>query len=397
MTHRERILATVEGKATDQLPFVPRLDLWYKANQRAGTLPTKYRKASLADIVDDLGVGYHCVIPDFLDFADPLDTVDRPLGIWRLRSLPYRVVLRDVKRNVSCEGDSTIVEYLTPAGKIRTRAVYDEAMKRAGVTLTHVAEFAIKSIDDYEAVAHIFRHAEVEPQYDRYLMLKEEVGERGVVVAFGGMGGSPMHYIIHELMPYDLFFYHYYDHRKELEWLAEQIAPYFERLFQVAAESPAEIILVGSNYDTQITWPPFFRDHITPSLAKVADTLHAQGKFLLTHTDGENKGLLSEYVKSKVDIADSICPAPMTSLSLAQIREAFSGRITIWGGIPSVAVLESSMSDYEFEQYLDRVCEEAGRGDHLIVSIADTTPPDAKFSRIQRIAEVAKQFGPVEP
>jgi len=36
-----------------------------------------------------------------------------------------------------------------------------------------------------------------------------------------------------------------------------------------------------------------------------------------------------------------------------------------------------------------------GNGDHIILSIADTTPPGAKFDRILKIAQKAKQFGPV--
>jgi hypothetical protein len=85
-TRRERMLATLRGEPTDALPCVPRLDLWYKANSTRGTLPRKYQKATLTEIVDDLDVGYHSIVPDFLDFSDPLDEVDRALGIYRLRT-----------------------------------------------------------------------------------------------------------------------------------------------------------------------------------------------------------------------------------------------------------------------------------------------------------------------
>lgn len=397
MTNRERILAVLRGEPTDCLPYVPRLDLWYKSNKIRGTLPDKYCNATLTEIVDDLGVGFHSIVPDFLDFTDPLDEVDRALGIYRLRTLPYRTVLKGVKRNIYYEGDYTTVEYLTPKGNIRTKVLYDESMRQAGITITHVVEHAIKSVEDYEAVAYIFENAVVEPTYDRYLVAKEEVGERGVAVAFVSLAGSPMHLIQRELMDYTLFFYELHDHPDELRRLADRIGTYFERVFSVVAQSPADVVLYGANYDAKITWPPFFQEYITPSLAAAADILHAQGKFLLTHTDGENKGLLSAYVDSKIDIADSICPTPMTSLSLLEVREAFDSKITIWGGIPSISVLENTMDDKEFEAYMEDLLIQSGKGDHLILSIADTTPPDAKFSRIQRIAELARNFGPVKP
>ncbi len=398
MNYKERFLATLRGEPTDCIPYIPRLDLWYKANKRRGTLPNKYRNASLVDIVDDLDIGFHSVITDHTDFIDPLDQIDRGIGIHRVRLLPYETHLRDIKRNVVFEGDMMTVEYLTPLGNIRTKVLHDESMRNAGITVSHVVEHAIKSVDDYKAIAYIFEHIEVEPAYHKYLVNKEEVGNRGVAVVRGCVGGSPMHFIEHELMPYDLFFFHFFDHPEELKWLADKIDGYYKRVVEVAADSPAEVVFVGANFDSSVTWPPFFAEHVTPSLAATADMIHSKGKYLLSHPDGENKGLLDSYLESKIDIADSICPDPMSSLRLKEIKEAFDGKITIWGAIPSVITLESSMSDYDFEKYMnERVFEEAGRGDHLVLSIADTTPPDANFSRIEKIARMAKEFGPVKP
>ncbi len=61
-------------------------------------------------------------------------------------------------------------------------------------------------------------------------------------------------------------------------------------------------------------------DHPLPVLFKYTPYGRAwtifdkKGKFLLTHTDGENIGLLEEYMACEFDIADSICPSPMTKL-----------------------------------------------------------------------------------
>ena len=55
------------------------------------------------------------------------------------------------------------------------------------------------------------------------------------------------------------------------------------------------------------------------------------------------------------------------------------------------------MSDYEFEKYIDGLLEDIGRGDHLILSFADTTPRDAKLERIKKVAKLSRDFGPVEP
>ena len=50
---------------------------------------------------------------------------------------------------------------------------------------------------------------------------------------------------------------------------------------------------------------------------------------------------------------------------------------------------------FEFEKYLDMTLESVGKGDHMIFSIADTTPPGAEFDRILTIAKKTAEFGPV--
>lgn len=57
--HRERMPATLLGRPTDCIPFVPRVDLWHSASKYSRTLPDRYRKATLPDIVDDLDAGCH--------------------------------------------------------------------------------------------------------------------------------------------------------------------------------------------------------------------------------------------------------------------------------------------------------------------------------------------------
>lgn len=396
--YKQRMLATLRGEPTDQIPFVPRMDLWYKANKRKGTLPDQYKNASLMDIVEDLGVGYHAVVPDFRGFKDPLDDVDRALGIWRIEDCPYRVVLKGVRRNINYEGDYRTTEYITPYGNVKAVTRYTEEHKAAGITLTDIVERVIKDEDDYEAVAYIFENAEVIPSYDSFLSKKEKVGNRGLVVAYANLAASPMHAIQRYLMDYKSFFINIKKNPKKLEWLASKLQKYFDKVFEVVSDCPAKVILSGANYDSTVTYPPLFKRYFKPALKNQAEILHQSNQYLLTHTDGENEGLLEYFIESGIDIADSVCPKPMTKLSLKEYREAFEGKITIWGGIPSVALLESSMSDKRFKEYMDDLfSNQIGKGDHLILSIADTVPPEAKFERIERIATLCEEFGPVTP
>jgi len=395
MTPREQMWAAIRGEPSDRIPWAPRLDLWFRAHQRAGTLPEKYRNASLRDLTDDLGIGYHGVVPDFRDLRGPEDDADRALGIYNLRTMPYQTVLENVRRRVRVEGDRTLVQYETPHGTVETITVYDEAMRRAGISITHVERQPFQSERDYAALGYIFENARVVPQYGGYQGFADYVGDRGLAVGWVTAAGSPMHWIQRELMSLNVFFYEMYDHPDALAQLARQIEGYWNRIVEVVCGCPAEVLLVGANYDATVTYPPFFRDHILPWLRAFARELHARGKYHLTHTDGENTGLLPHYLDAEFDIADSVCPAPMTKLSFQEVRDAFAGRVTIMGGIPSIALLPSSMPDREFDRFLDGFFEQVGRGDHLILGISDTTPPGADFGRILKIGERVEAFGPV--
>ena len=154
------------------------------------------------------------------------------------------------------------------------------------------------------------------------------------------------------------------------------------------------MVLFGANYDLMVTPPPIFERYILPELRRWAARLHAAGKLLACHPDGENDGLCDLLIQSGMDVADSICPAPMTRLSLADYRSRFGTHPAIWGGICSVSVLPDSFTDEEFERHIDDALAAVGDGRGIVLSIADTTPPAASVERVRRIGEKLATWEP---
>jgi hypothetical protein len=385
MTHKERMLKCIRGERTDRLPFTPRLDLWFKANKRAGTLPSKYKNASLDDIIADLDVGYHAVIPDFQDIVSPDDMIDRGIGIFNIRTIPYRTILENVTRKVRSEGPRKWVEYHTPVGSVTTCEIFTEEMKKAGITATHVEKYAIEKPDDYKVIGYIFENIRVEENYSGYLRFADYIGERGIAVGYVNGAASPMHLILRALRPYDQFCFDMMERPELVLETAQKFERYWEQMMSVCAESPAEVLFMGGNFDSSLTYPPFYEEYLMPWIKKFAGMLHAKNKYLLTHTDGENSGLLDLYLKSDFDIADSICPAPMTRLNFSEIRQVFQDKITIMGGIPSTILLSDCMSDNNFNTYLDHFFDNLGGYNKLILGISDTAPPNTDFNRILQV------------
>lgn len=398
MTNKERILAVLRGEPTDVLPFVPRLDNWFYAHEATGTLPDQYKHATLREFADDLGVGFHSIIPNFKGWRKGgYGDLHVGLGIYDLELSPWRVEFHNVgiteERNG--KGEHHVV-YETPKGKISTTTVYTDQMLKDGITLYVVKEHALKSYEDYEALAYIFENAEVTPIYDAYEDYKENyIGDRGVAVALSAMWASPGHYLIKELMGFQDFYMERYDDQEAMDELIGRLAPFCGKLFDAAINSPAEVVLSGANYDFTFTTPKVIEELVVPELKRQSEIAHGMGKFIASHTDGENIMLLEQYVKAGFDIADSICPAPLTKISLKETREIFGDQMTIWGGVPSIALLPASVSDRDFYRLVDETLEVIGRGDHMIISVADTLPPMADFDRLLYLKKKVEEFGPV--
>ena len=204
-----------------------------------------------------------------------------------------------------------------------------------------------------------------------------------------------MHLMLHELIAMDQFFYLLQDEPQAMHELAERMTPFFESILNALLASDAEVVFWGANYDQDLTWPAFFEAEIVSWLKKVSDRAHQSGKFLLTHTDGENKDLLPFYPSCGIDVADSVCPAPMTKCTLKELRIGMGPTTTIWGGIPSVSLLNDSMSEAAFQAYLDDMFHSLGAADHLILGVSDNVPPDVNMARLREIKKRVDAFGPV--
>ena len=394
MTHRERMLATLRGEPTDQIPWAPRMDLWSIAHRARGTQP-KLNGLNTAQLADVLGIGCHAWRADVTLPRGPRDLLLRGLGLDNHPDYPYRVELRGLPVDFHSEAGNIRTVVHTPAGDVVMQLELTPEMARNGISVPFVQSFPLRSLDDLEAVAQVFDHLEVVPTPGAYAAFRARIGERGLAVAGGPISASPMQLIMHELMATEEFFYWYADDRDRLRELARRMTPFFESALQALLECEAEVVFWGANYDQDLTWPPFFQEEIAPWLKKAAGTLHAAGKLLLTHCDGENRKLLPYYPACGFDIAESVCPAPMTQCTLAQLRAGFGPKTTVWGGIPSVVLLDSQMSDQAFDAYLDAMFGALGTGERLILGVSDNVPPDANLARMEEIKRRIAAFGPV--
>jgi methylmalonyl-CoA mutase cobalamin-binding domain/chain len=300
----------------------------------------------------------------------------------------FDVVLpKDVEVKVARSGARTRVEYHTPLGMVSTTTHYDIESQKNGITIPALVEHLIKTPADYAPAGYLFEHMDAVPSFERFRRWSaEDMRDDGLPIAIGSLDASPFHLIQRDLSDQTQFFIHYRDHYAEMRGLAERIAPLMDKMIRILAESPAEVVWWGANFDDMLTFPPYFEKEIQPWIRKAAAAMQAAGKLVLCHTDGENRGLMDLIRDSGMHVAESICPAPMTRVTFAEYYRRWSPRLTLYGGIPSTVVLPET-SEADFEAYLDGFFRAVAPGNRLVVGVADEVPPKAIFARLQRIGE----------
>ena len=386
----------MRGEMPDVLPYVPRIDLWYNANSMAGTLPERHKGRTQDEISRAEGWALHKMVPEYLKLRRPEDSIHRGIGIFSVKELVFKCKFHsDIEIKVRREGGSTCVEYHTPVGRVSTKTVYTDEMRKAGASITWVDEHAIKGPEDYRVVGYIFENLELVPDFDDFTKWKKDIGEDGVAITPGcGLGtASPMHHIQKDLLDATEFYYHYHDYQKEMRALAEIMENYYNQALKICADSPAEAVMWGANFDETITYPAYLEKEILPWIRKASDTLAAKGKILICHCDGENLGLMDLLRDSGMHVAEAVSPFPMTKVKIEEYYRRWSDKLTIFGGIPESLLLEDTTTDEDFEAYLDHLFKVVAPGKRLILGIGDTTPAHAVFDRLIRIGERVEKEG----
>jgi hypothetical protein len=367
MTNRERILAILEGKPPDQIPWIPRLAIWYEANRRAGTLPNEYRGLTLRQVEQAVFGG----------------TAARDGFI-------YRVELRGVEVRKRQEGLETLTEYVTPVGTVTTRLRGTEHLRRQGIQDAEVS-FMLKRREDYPVVEYLVEHTYYSPAYDEYEAYEREVGDDGYPMV--NCGDCPMHHWMRALAGYDQAYYHLNDFANEVERLVAVMTDrYKDSIWKHMLDSPARLLMHGHHLSSQMTPPPLFERYILPYYQELTPRLRARGKVVALHADNDTRLILSLIERAGIGMAECFVTSPMVKTTLAEARAAWGDRVIIWGGIPS-AILESPFDDEQFERYVDEVFRTIAPGKAFLLGIADNAMPGSRIDRIRRITEIVQQRG----
>ncbi|MBN1400222.1 MAG: hypothetical protein JXA74_05255 [Anaerolineae bacterium] len=227
-------------------------------------------------------------------------------------------------------------------------------------------ERLIKTPQDYVVMKYIVEHTEYVADYFPIEQAQEWLGDDGLVLT--SLPHSPMQMLMIDWVGSEggRFFYHHVDYPDLVGELYEALCISREPMYEIAAGSPAPIILCGDNVDGVLVTPSLFEAYFMPVYAKQADILHAQGKLMAVHMDGRIKTLKALIARTAIDIVEALHPPPMGDLPLSEALAAWPDKV-IWVGFPGSIY---ALGPEETRRYAIDLLRETLPGERLVIEMS---------------------------
>lgn len=385
LTERERIQRTLRGESVDLIPWATRLDIWHTAQTRGGALPPDLAGMDLMEIHRRLGIGrqgYARLTRMKLHGVDLRVTfngavIDRE----HAPVLDFPISRASVPAETPGETELT---FRTPAGTARLRFGTNDILIREAA-VPYVVKHIVTDDDDFPAVQWIVDHAEVVPSYEEFERVEQEIGDYGFTI--GMLGRIPFQQILLDYLGEEMTVFTMLDNRPAFDHLLSALGEHVRHALDLGLASPAFMLEFGDNFEGSITSPRFFRDYCMAFLQEAADRVHAAGRVLGSHMDGNMKPLLHLVPECGVDVVESFSPWPLTALTFEDAWSAWRGKVLTWGVVPS-PIFEPHVSQLEFETWLDDMFRILDGDRRIILGIGDQALRPTILDRVRRVSSL---------
>ncbi len=289
---RQRALAVLRNEMPLRLPFITRLEAWYKSHTRANTLPAPLRGMTLDEVHRSVGVGR-------LKFSSPFAI--------RLRGVEVRATFNGERLFLEYEpviesfpgmwdivptdrAGLTVTELITPRGCLTLRHRLLPENVDTG-TDPYLVRHLLQDDADFPALEYILERAEVVPQHDRIHDDEAQVGEHGLVVPL--LYRIPFQQVLLEYLGEVPLFRALHARPALVQRLMGLLDRQMMQLIEAVAALDVPYIEFPDNLHGPMTSPRLFTEYCLPAYQKYCEALHAQGKKVGSHTDGNMRPLLA--------------------------------------------------------------------------------------------------------
>ena len=357
--HRSVIRGTSEGKIIWQ----PRIGCWLTDKQFSNEpLPEPYRGMSLPEIYRDLKCSSRLY---------PFNACFKRIEDPRVRTSQEPLSGTDVQTTIE-----------TPAGK-------QTCVTRKHVTNRRLEYLKWEIASEEEMRVGIWRTERVAWQWDQatYDRLWKEWGPLGLPTMY--IPRVTVQDLYLNTMGLENAIFALNDYPDAVEAYFRALDDCHDRMIDVVNASPIEIVNFGDNVHCGTLSPKLFERYVLPSYHRRCERLHAAGKFVHAHWDGDTEALLPYARGTMLDGIEAITPVPQGDVTLEEIKQGLGDELFLIDGLPAI---------YFDEMFPLSVLEECTHrlielfAPKLILGISDEISSTGDIDRIRVVGKIVDEY-----
>jgi hypothetical protein len=348
MTMRERMLAVIQGREHDRVPFAM----------------------------------YEILLPK--------DEVMRHLGRGNIGILRFCSLFRAEHPNcrwsseVYYEGGGKWERNIlhTPKGDLTELRVFEPAFD-SSTARKHFVE----TREDYEKLWSYLDDGLILENYDQYYRDCAELGEDGLPKP--EIERTPWQQLWIEWVGLEPLSYHLADWPEHVERTLDLLERRARQTFEIAVRSPAPCVVLVDNITASAIGPARFRKYCARLYDELAGMLGDSNRPVLSHMDGMLKPLWGDIARSKVGGLDSFTPTPDCDTPVKEAVAMWPEK-RLWLNFPSSIHLAEPE---RIRATADQILADAGHTGRLQIQISENVPLDVWRTSLPIIAEAIEAFG----
>ncbi|OGV71443.1 MAG: hypothetical protein A2269_00610 [Lentisphaerae bacterium RIFOXYA12_FULL_60_10] len=359
MTSNERILASLQGKPVDHIPFCPFLAYVWEHFPQA--------------IRDKGQLAFHHRIG-----ADPL---------WRGAPCPVKAIPPADMECRTTEGRGrTETEIRTPAGTLHLAYARSET----GNT-SFLVEHPLKTESDYKVQLWIETNTtlvlDLAPVNDHFAGEGREGFSLGMLIPRGKSAFQSLveHHVGTEELAYALA-----DFPETVEALWKTMVEKNTEAARLSVHSPYTHFITWEDSSTQNYSPTQYDTFIGSEITGWCNLLSNHGRHYIQHACGHLAALVGRMKAQGVHSVESISPPPTGNITIRDARKVIGSSMGIIGGIEPTRFLQ--LSETQLKPYVESVIRDAAGGPFILAN-SDSCPPGVTIEKFEQVAGVARQTG----
>jgi len=348
MTPRERLVAALRGEPVDHVPLCA----------YPGLLPRGETERRLRN--EGLGLFHRIgVVATERPNVSTSTTHYREQGRWWVRNTVH-----------------------TPVGEV------SEVLRTGGGYGTSLrCEFFLKRPEDYRVLEFLVKDEVYSPCVEAFHEAERTLGEDGVVI--GNLGYTPMQQMLIMWMGPERFAIDFYERPDEFFSLYELLCRRHEEQYEIAAASPAEFLEYGDNVTSEMIGLERFQKFVVPCYNRFGEQLHAKGKRLGSHLDGNLKILKEAIRDSELDFIEAYNPPPDGDLSIREARACWGDKVIAINYTSSLHLA----SPERIEAHTLDLLRDSGDGRGFIVGVTENIPEHVWQNTLTQINGILREQG----